>query len=454
VSLNSSLRTSTSETFDGVNIVDFCRSRETPFYLISERRIISACDRFASLMNISRTEMFYSLKTNYELPVLRTINSQDVGVEVYRKAELAIALSAGFKGKNIIMDGPCKSRDDLEAALSSNVSLINAESWDEIALLNEMAGARGMIQPIGIRVNPGIRQSLNLFNYAAIRHSKPFGFDQDELGDLFVNITNMKNVKLSCILVHMSIPVVSPKIFIRRIELLFRAADQARRTGHPVDRIDLGGGYPSDEVIRLNLPSIIGNNPFLSFFQKVNREGIVGELGKAISKTYKEYAKKYSFEPKLVMEPGRYLVDDAMIVVGRIVEVKGKTVLTDISGVTEVGYQPHFSPRKVTIANGESSPPYRTYKICGPTMLPFDVIATNVRCQKISRGDIIVVHNVGAYCTSSSKPFMLPRCACYFVDRSSTVHLSRRKETYRDMIDTQEDLTSDIRTPFKLYDRR
>lgn len=438
--MNSNLYSSTSEiyTFDGVNIADFCRNRETPFYLISEQKIISACDRFAFHMNISRAEMFYSLKTNYELPVLRTINSLDVGAEVYRKAELEIALAAGFTGKNIIMDGPCKSRDDLEAALSNNVSLINTESWDEIALLNEMAGTREMVQPIGVRVNPGIRQSLNLFNYVAIRHSRPFGFDQDQLRELFVNIINMKNVRLSCILAHMSIPVVSPKVLIKRIKLLFRVADQARRIGHPVDRIDLGGGYPSDEVIRLNLPSVIGNHPFFSFFQKVHKRGIVADLGKAISKTYKECAKKYSFKPKLLMEPGRYLVDDAMIVVGKIVEVKEKTVLVDISAVTEVGYQPHFSPRKVVIVNRENSPTYRTFNICGPTMLPFDVIATKVRCPEIRKGDIIVVHNVGAYCTCSSRPFMLPRCACYFVDKSANIHLSRRKETYLDMIDTQE----------------
>jgi diaminopimelate decarboxylase len=423
--------------FDGIDMVDFCRDKVTPFYVISERKIISAYNGIVSNIRVQRKKVFYSLKTNYETPVLKTVKSLGAGAEVYRKSELGIALRAGFEGRDMIMDGPCKDRADLEAALEKGVSLINAESWNEIMLLDGAAKSMGVVQPMGIRVNLGPGQLPGVFNRLALRQSKPFGFNLKDLKELFSQLTKKKNVRLSCLLAHMSVPVASPRIFGRRVRLLFQLADMARGFGYPVDRIDMGGGFPSEEVNRLNLPKLLGDLPVLSLFSRAARGGIVSKVGREITRAYGACATKYGFEPELLMEPGRCLVDDAMIAVGRVIQTRGRDILGDISTVSELGYQPHFSPREIIVANKLGAPVARAHRICGPTMLPFDVIAAHARFPEMERGDILVVRNVGAYCTVSSRPHMLPRCACYFVDKEGSVQMSRRKETYEDMIRCQ-----------------
>ena len=129
--------------------------------------------------------------------------------------------------------------------------------------------------------------------------------------------------------------------------------------------------------------------------------------------------------------------DDAMALVGRIHHVRGRTAVTDISAVTDIGYLPAFNPRPIVAANKSGQPATETWRLVGPTMLPFDVVSPRVRCPPLAAGDIVAVRNVGAYCTCSSKPFMLPRSPCYFIREDGAVLQSRRAETWEDMVATQ-----------------
>jgi diaminopimelate decarboxylase len=110
----------------------------------------------------------------------------------------------------------------------------------------------------------------------------------------------------------------------------------------------------------------------------------------------------------------------------------------DISSVTEVNFQPGFSPRRLVVANKQGMSPRHAYGFYGPTMMPADKIAfLDAHYPRLEKGDVVVIENVGAYCTCHSKPWMRPRCAIYFLDRDSRIHLSRRRESSRDMIATQ-----------------
>ncbi len=431
--------TSRSYRFDALEILSFCAGVETPFYVISERRLAAACARLEARTGVPRRQMFYSLKTNYQMPVLRTLQRLGMGVEVYRKTELEIALAAGFAGDRIVMDGPAKNAADLKAALRRRVSLVNAESWQELLLLDEIAGAAGAVQPVGVRVHLGAGHFRNPFNIADVSRSKNFGFRKHDLHGVFTAIRVLKNIRLCCISAHASIPAASPGIFERRMRLLFEVAGLARRLGHGIDRIDLGGGYPAQGAVRLNLPAALGSTWPFRLLLRASEAPVSAAVGRSVRAAYEACVRRYAFAPRLLLEPGRAIVDDAMIVVGRVIEVRKNEVWVDISAITEVGYQPQFWPRRIIIANkADAGPRAGGYRFFGPTMSSLDVIATNVAGPRIERGDVVVVHNVGAYCASYSRPFMLPRCACYFVDAAGGVHLSRRPETYADMLSTQQ----------------
>jgi diaminopimelate decarboxylase len=419
----------------GLDIAAFSRDRATPFFLISENSIASAYEGLQHhLRHITRKKTFYSLKTNYETPVLTTLRGLGAGVEVYRQAELEIALAAGFKGPDIIMNGCSKTHSDLEAALENKLALVNTESWDEIRMLNDMARANGIEQPIGMRIGLGIQQFPSLFNFVALRQSKPFGFNRVEMESLFSRLKSMENLQLVCLSAHMTAPIFKPRFFGARVQLLFEMANKARKQGHPVDRIDMGGGYPSEASMRHNWPVFMGSLPLL----KKKKGRVMAGAGKSIRETYQRCAQRFGFEPMLMLEPGRYLVDDAMAVIGRVIGTKGRSVFVDISAVTEVAYHPQFLSRKIEIlGNTKQGLKIETFKICGPTLLPFDVIGPSYKGPKPNRGDLVMIQNVGAYCTVSSKAFMLPRCACYFIDRNGKTRLSRRPESYKDMIRTQ-----------------
>lgn len=421
--------------FDGLNIAEFCRDRETPFYLLSERKIAAAFKRFTAGIDVPRKQVFYSLKTNYQTPVLHALLDAGCGVEVYHRMELEIALAAGWEGSRIIMDGPGMNRSDLQAAVENRVSLINIESWLEMVQLNSLAGEAGIVQPIGIRVRFGFRTFPGFLGGVVARRGKPFGIPLSALGRIFQDIKDLKHLLPVCVSGHIPLPAALPRHFAGLIRGLFSAATLARSYGLPIDRIDIGGGYPPDDVVRLRLLSAFRNLPMLSPIIRSPKGG-TGPVLKTVSRAYQENARGHSFEPLLILEPGRCLVDDAMVVVGRVLQVEDRTALVDISTVTELAYLPAFYARTISVLNARDGSP-RSYRLCGPTLNPFDVIDTRLKCPTLRSGDLIVISSVGAYCANQSRSWMLPRCACYMIDRQGSVRLSRRKETAADILRTQ-----------------
>ena len=126
----------------------------TPCYVYSETAIRQRYAAFSAAFAGLDARVFYSVKANHNLSLLRLIRSLGGGADVVSVGELYRAELSGFSGADIIFGGVGKRVDELESALDVGVLLINVESEGELRRLNDVAIEVGTRAPVSLRVNP------------------------------------------------------------------------------------------------------------------------------------------------------------------------------------------------------------------------------------------------------------------------------------------------------------
>ena len=127
---------------------------KTPFYLYShatlKRHFRAFDDSFKGIDHLT----CFSMKSNSNLAVLRLFAKEGGGVDIVSGGELYRALKAGVDPRKIVFSGVGKTRQDMEYGLRSDILMFNAESSQELGLLNEVAAGMQRRARVAIRVNP------------------------------------------------------------------------------------------------------------------------------------------------------------------------------------------------------------------------------------------------------------------------------------------------------------
>jgi len=180
--------------------------------------------------------------------------------------------------------------------------------------------------------------------------------------------------------------------------------------------IDIGGGF---------------GVPYRPEEEELNIEALARKLADLYLKRVKEYGLG---EPTLYVEPGRYIVCDAGLLLTRVNTVK-VTPFRRFLGV-DAGFNTLIRPamygsyHPIVVANRLDEPEEETYTVVGPICESGDILAKDRRLPKVQEGDLIAVLNAGAYGYSMSSQYnSRPRCAEVLV-KDGEYALIRERETF------------------------
>ena len=143
-------------TLHGVDLIDLCGEYGSPLFVFDEASLVEGFERFRRAFEdvYPKTMVCYSIKTNNNVAICKTLSETEACAEVSSELDLSIALKAGFSGDKMIYDGPFNPKEALRKALEKKILLVNAESFKELEELNSVAKEMGLEQAIGLRVNP------------------------------------------------------------------------------------------------------------------------------------------------------------------------------------------------------------------------------------------------------------------------------------------------------------
>ena len=405
-------------TIGGVDTVSLAQEYGTPLYVIDEKRIRENFRTFKSAF--PSADIYFAAKANWNLSVLRILASEGAGADVFSDGELYAALLAGIPPNRILFNGNSKTAYELQMAIDSEVR-VSVDSMDELYALSDLSVKSGKVVDIAFRVNPDVSPDTHPKIATGLASSK-FGIGYKEVLKAYEEAKELSGVDPVGIHCHIGSQILDVSPFGEAVERMMDIAEQITRLGITLDFVDMGGG--------LGIP-----------YQEGMLTPTPHDLADTILPIFRRRSEDIGISPRLVLEPGRYIVGDTSILLAGVTTVKRSA--RNFVGV-DAGLNLLIRPamydayHEVAVANKADLAGAEMYDIVGPICESGDIIARDRKLPLIEPGDVIAVFDVGAYGFSMSSQYN-GRCRCTEIMVSDgSVDVIREQEHYGDLIAKQK----------------
>jgi diaminopimelate decarboxylase len=360
---------------EGVALARLASVVGTPFYCYSSAAIERNYRAFASAFADRDCSIFYAVKANSNVAVIRTLSRLGAGADVVSEGELRRALAAGLPPKKIIFSGTGKTEDELRFAVERGIHQINVESEPELRLLSRVASGLGKRAPVALRVNPDVDARTHAKISTGRKESK-FGVDLAQAPGVLRLAASLPGIAVVGLAVHIGsqITELSPfELAFARVAGLLR---EARRDGIGLGRLDLGGGL-GNRYRHESIPSI---DDYARMISRVT-EGL---------------------DVALAIEPGRRIVGNAGVLVARVLYVKEgaarrflvlDAAMNDLIRPALYGAWHEIIPVLAPAAGAARRP----MDVVGPICETGDSFAEQRLLPPLSAGDLVAMLSAGAY---------------------------------------------------------
>ncbi|QTD99724.1 diaminopimelate decarboxylase family protein [Streptomyces cyanogenus] len=412
--------------WDYDRLVAVARRHGTPVHVLDVRRLDRAAEHLLDALGaLARpVRAYYSVKTNYLPYLCRRLAGHGMGADVVSGYELEAALAAGFPPSETVFNGPVKTEDELAAALRHGVR-VNIDAEHEIDMLERLAAQAGRTVEVGLRISPGTPVSTSSdpsyraqAERAARRNRFGWPAGSPQLARLVERIAECPHLSLTAVHAHLSSQIVHHDLMLGALErVLDEAQDLHRRFG--LREVNIGGGFGVPGIRRPRsgplsaLWSLQGGDP-------VPDEEPVLDLASLLSDVDKQMQDRGLDGVALACEPGRWLVSDAMAMVTRVMSRKelpeanwlildGGNNMAPWAGTGEV--------HRLVPLGRAFSPVSRNWSVAGPLCYENDIHAAAVDLpDDIGVGDLLCLHDTGAYSLGRSNNFIRTRGPVVAVD--------------------------------------
>ena len=339
----------------------------------------------------------YSLKANDLPAVTEVLAGRGWGANVVSLGEWASARSAGVPADRTTLEGIGKTDADLLAAVDQAVAgtplrWVAVESADELQRLSELHDLRrtsldgGDLElPVLLRLNPDVAPETSPGLAVGLGSSK-FGLSAGDLEDLAASDVWRGGLRLRGIHVHMGSHLRDVAAWAvagrRAVELLARVR-QVHGRPDDLDVVDFGGGFPA-----------YGASPSPQEFA----DALDAELSAA----------GLALPPLPAIEPGRVVVGAAGWLVASVLHTRlrgaQRQVVLD-AGMTELIRPALYGSRHAVTALADvDAAGAGEVAVHGAVCESTDTFGLH-QLPDLRRGDLVVVHQAGAYGASFSSRY-------------------------------------------------
>jgi len=405
--------------FDGFSVKELAEKYDTPLYLLSEKRIRDNYNRLhnALISHYKHLRVYYAAKANTNLTVLRILQSEGAYLDTVSPGEVFMGLSSGFTPDRILFTGTSVRNDELRFLAGTNIT-VNVDSQSELDRLLKIA-----VPPvISVRVNPKVGAGHHSHCITAGPESK-FGLWEEETIQAYA-IAKRARVERFGIHMHIGSGILELEPYVAAVEKLLSIAKRVHdEVGIDFEFIDIGGGF--------GVP-----------YKPEDKDLDLAEFSTKVVSMFKAKVKEYGLgKPYLCIEPGRYLVCDASILLTTVNTIKEtpskKFVGVDAGFNTLVRPTMYGSYHPIIVANKVAQADKETYDIVGPICESGDSLAKDRQLPKIEEGDLLAVLNAGAYGFSMSSQYnSRPRAAEVMIRQGKAI-VVRQREQLNDLTSSQ-----------------
>jgi diaminopimelate decarboxylase len=421
----------------GCDVTDLATEFGTPLYIYDEQTLRGRCRAYTQALAevYPDFEVIYASKALSCRAMCELVGQEGLSLEVSSGGELMAALLAGFPTERVYFHGNYKTLEEIELGMDAGVGHFMLDSFEEIDRVATRAAARGVQQPVMVRVTPGVAARTHKAMTTGHSESK-FGFTLQ--GGLATEAVRRAlaspHLRLDGVHMHIGSQIVELGSYVRAVRTLCAALAQWRvELGLECRLLDLGGG------LGIRYTSADGPAPTVKRWVRT----VAGAVDR-------ELARHSLPRPRLLVEPGRSIAGRAGVTIYRVGLIKnlpsGTTFVTVDGGMSDnmrpALYGARYEP---ALANKIDAPLIGRVTIAGRHCETGDILVEDTPLAAAEPGDILVLPVTGAYCYGLSNNYNgQPRPAVVAV-RDGQARVIVERETWTDVVRMQRPLRDEPR---------
>ncbi|NQV47205.1 MAG: diaminopimelate decarboxylase [Rhodospirillaceae bacterium] len=403
---------------EDVALADIADDVGTPFYVYSTATLERHYNVFAEALSGLDATICFSVKSNSNIAVIRTLANLGAGADVVSGGELKRALMAGVAPEKIVFSGVGKTALELADALRAGVMQINIESEPELEALSRVAMELGVEATIGLRVNPDVDARTHA-KITTGRGENKFGIEWTRAHEVYARAAAMPGINPVGLAMHIGSQLGELSPFDDAFMRIKDLVATLRADGLAVESLDLGGGLGipyGDQAEPLPGPAQYGEKVKAAF----------SDLG-----------------CRMIFEPGRVIAGNAGILVTRVIYVKeGATrnfLIVDaaMNDLTRPSLYDAYHDI-VAISEPAAGDKSDTYDVVGPICETGDTFCRERSLPRQAAGNLLAVRTAGAYGAVMASTYNTRALVPEVLVRGGDYAVVRRRLEVEDLLDIEQ----------------
>ncbi len=363
----------------------------------------------------------YSMKANSNRALVRAMARMGAGIDIVSGGELFRLKRAGVATDKVVFAGVGKTEEEIAFALAENILAFNVESVPELEAISAVAGRLGKQAPVALRINPDVDPHTHTFTTTGTAENK-FGIAREDALDVARRAAEDPALRFIGFHVHIGSQQTEVEPYRMAVERMVELVEKARAAGIEVEYLNLGGGFGID--------------------YKPGEAPPVKDFADAVVPLLKKSG------VKVILEPGRFIVGNAGVLVARVLYVKhnrDKTFLITDAGMNDL-VRPAFygAYHRIEPLLKKEGAPTRKVDVVGPVCESSDFFAKDRELPEVAAGELLAIFSAGAYCMVMSSNFNSRRRAPEVVVKGARWCVSRRRENYEDLVACESNECDDM----------
>jgi diaminopimelate decarboxylase len=372
---------------EDVSVRSLALRHGTPLYIYSHQTMAGHYRALSSALGSLDHRICFAVKANSNLAVLRALAQLGAGFDIVSEGELRRVIAAGGDPGLSVFAGVGKTEREIEFALRRGIYSFNAESEPELLRLNRVAARLRKIAPVAVRINPNV----DAHTHAKITtgtYANKFGIQFERVEALYARAARLKNLRLRGLQMHIGSQLTEVEPFATAVEKVLPLI-QKLAARHHLEFFSIGGGLGIvyDQALASGSPRWWQSPPSRKF---ITPESYAARLAPLLQ----------PLGLKILLEPGRFIVGNAGILVTRVEYVKqtaGKNFVIVDAAMNDLIRPAFYDAFHEIVPVSRRRGSLISSDVVGPICESGDFFCKDRPLPKVGDGDFLALMSAGAY---------------------------------------------------------
>jgi diaminopimelate decarboxylase len=371
-----------------VSVDALVRRFGTPLYVYSQHTLTDHFQKLHVALAPLDHLICYAMKANSNAAVMRTLARLGSGFDTVSEGELRRVIAAGGDPRQCVFAGVGKTEQEIEFALRKGIYSFNVESEAELVRINKVAARLKKIAPIAVRVNPNIDAGTHAKITTGTYENK-FGIAYERVEGVYARASKLKNLRLRGVQMHIGSQLTQVRPFELAVRKVVPLVQKLAKK-YAFEFFSIGGGLGIIYDPALQSGSV-------DWWNSPKAKNLL---------TPARYAKTLVplLQPlglRILVEPGRFIVGNAGILVTRVEYVKrtGRKNFVIVDAAMNDLIRPAFydSYHEIVPVSRNGRHALVSSDVVGPICESGDYFAKDRPLPRVGEGDHLALLSAGAY---------------------------------------------------------